>query len=543
MSRMKKWTALAGILALLLAACGPAATPTPTVPSAPGATPTPTSPAVAPTAAPTSIAPTATTAPAIKTGGTLRVLYGSDAATLDPHASRTVARNYEYAIFDTLVRHDEKLAAQPGLAESWSATNPTTLILKLRQGVKFHDGTDFSAQAAKWNLDRILAPATVSPFARSSLADLASVEVTDAYTLKLNLKRPSSALLFNLSLYHNGMMSPASVDKWGQDVGSHPVGTGAFVFESWISQTSVKLKRNPGYWEAPLPYLGGIEWKTITDPTVQLAALLTGQGDMMEVIVPDHVAQLRATPGFQVASTPGLTLTGALINHLQSPLGDLRVRQALALGLDQPAMVRLVTKGLAGPAVTMFPSVSAEFNSALPARQRDVAKAKDLLAQAGFPSGLNLEFACFPYGVTPTMAEVLQAQWKDIGVNASIRMVATGYADVLGKLTYQTACSYTPMVPLELRASTFMHSKGGYNQGRYGNHPAASRIDGLIDEIGATLDPGIRKRLFNELQQIMYDEVMDIYFFNMNESYALVDKLQGWVTYPAHEWYHTLWLK
>ncbi|TME90893.1 MAG: hypothetical protein E6I52_27200 [Chloroflexi bacterium] len=216
--------------------------------------------------------PTPATAGAPKKGGVLRVGLYVEAATMDPHLSGSkIYRQIYHNIFDPLVVIDDKLEVKPNLAESWQTPDPRTLIFKLRQGVKFHDGTDFNAEAAKFNFDRMATePKSVR---KGEVANIASAEVVDAYTLKLNLKQPDAPLLATLTDRAGMMISPAAIKKFGADL-EHDItgaGTGPFQFAEWVKDDHLLLKRNENYWNKDAgPYLEQVRYRPIPDDTVKL---------------------------------------------------------------------------------------------------------------------------------------------------------------------------------------------------------------------------------------------------------------------------------
>ncbi|MBI2866343.1 MAG: ABC transporter substrate-binding protein [Chloroflexi bacterium] len=547
MLRVRRLTALAGILVLLLAACGPAATPTPTAPPQPTATPA-TVPPGQTTPTPTRVSPTATPlpgpTPSVRTGGKLKPNALSGPVTLDPHAitSGTTEVNQ---IFDSLVRMDAQQRFMPGLAESWDAPDPTTLVLKLRKGVKFHDGSPFNAQVAKWNFDRIFNPETVSPTARISLAPVDTVEVLDDYTLRLKLKRPASDLVYHLATGIISMMTPTAVAKWGKEVGAHPVGTGAFIFQDWLPDRSLKVKRNPQYWDQPLPYVDEIESIFTVDPSVIMASLLTGLMDLARISEPEHVEKLEKTTGFTVQSIPGQATWGLYFNHLKAPMNNPDFRKALDLALDREGMVKGLLLGRGGPATSILSPAFAEHNANLPVTKRDVARAKELLARSGY-KGEGIDFGCWPsIAIGPKICEAMQAQFKEIGLNAQITMhAAAAYAAVLGQLKYDISVLYTPLMPLEQRVTAMYDRQGRLNSGRFGDSPVARKLEELIVQISMTYDFDTRKRLFDELQKVHFDNVMDLYAMYYPESWGVRARVQNFQARPGTGmWYHDVWLK
>ncbi|MBI2866515.1 MAG: ABC transporter substrate-binding protein [Chloroflexi bacterium] len=448
-------------------------------------------------------------------------------------------------MLDTLVPPATQVKARPGLAESWEAPDATTLVFHLRKGIKFHDGSPFNAQVAKWNFDRMMDPSTVSPVSRSSLVAVDKVEVVDDDTIRLRLKQPSSDLLYFLGLPQLSMMTPTAVEKWGKDVGAHPVGTGAFIFQEWAPSSRVRVARNPNYWNPPRPYLDGVEWVITEDASVLLATLITGAVDVAGINLPEHLDRVEKMPGMRVGATAGINVWGMYFNHTKAPMNNLDFRKALDLAVDREAMVKALLKGRGTPANSLFTPALAEYNSALPIVKRDVAQAKALLAQAGYKNE-ELDFGCWPgQAIATTLCEAVQAQFKDIGLNTKITVHASaGYARVLGQLLYDISILYTGLLPASNRANILYHRSGRLNSGRLGDSPLARKIDQLVEQVGVTYDADARKRLFGELQQLAFDNVVDLYFMYVPTTLAINQRVQNYVQYageplPLHE----VWLK
>src|SRR5262245_38822337 len=229
-------------------------------------------------------------------GGTLRVGFYLEAATMDPHLSGSkVDRQIYHNVYEPLVVLDAKLGIGPGLAESWQQPDARTLVFKLRRGVKFHDGTDFNAEAAKFNFARMKTePKSVR---KGELANLDSVDVVDAYTIKLNLKRPDAALMATLTDRAGMMVSPKVIQERGAELerNARGAGTGPFVFAEWVKDDHLLLKRNENYWnKGGGPYLDQIRYRPIPDDVVKLQSLQSGEIDVMDYVQPRDVAGVKA---------------------------------------------------------------------------------------------------------------------------------------------------------------------------------------------------------------------------------------------------------
>src|SRR5215471_16639581 len=287
------------------------------------------------------VAPTMAARPASaqttpKKGGTLRVGFYLEASTMDPHLSGSkVDRQIYHNIYEPLVTLDTKLGIKPGLAESWQQPDAKTVIFKLRHGVKFHDGTDFNAEAARFNFNRMKTePKSVR---KGEVASIESVDVVDAYTIKLNLKRPDAALLATLTDRAGMMVSPKAIQERGAELerNARGAGTGPFVFAEWVKDDHLLLKRNDNYWNKQGgPYLDQIRYRPIPDDTVKLQSLQTGEIDVMDYVQPRDVAAVKADKNLVELDVPSLAQFSYVLNHTKPPFNNRALRHAVASALD-----------------------------------------------------------------------------------------------------------------------------------------------------------------------------------------------------------------
>ncbi|MHB8647948.1 MAG: ABC transporter substrate-binding protein, partial [Thermomicrobiales bacterium] len=399
-------------LGALLAACGGSSAATSTTkPAATTGSTAATAPAVA-----TGAAPAATTAPAgsassgqpttapvaaagtPKKGGMLRAAQSNENATLDPLTSGFVSeRQAYYNMYDSLVAIDTNLKIIPSLAESWETPDPTTYIFHLRKGVKFHDGTDFNADAVKFNLDRYLNDKTSARVGEINF--IATTTVVDPYTVKVSMKKPFAPFLANLVDRAGMMLSPTAVKAGGADFSRKPVGagTGAFKFVEWVNNDHLTLTRNPNYWKKDasgnqLPYLDQVIYHPITDSTVMLANLKTGDIDASYYIPPKDVASTKSSNDIVLRSVPGLSFNAFEFNTLKPPFNKKELRQAVAEALNRDEIVKTITYGTDQVGFGPIASSSWAFDPTLKPYTGSVDKAKQYLAAGGQPSGFTFEY-------------------------------------------------------------------------------------------------------------------------------------------------------
>ena len=260
----------------------------------------------------------------------------------------------------------------PGLWNAWEVKDDKTIILKLKKNVKFHDGTDFNAEAVKFVLERALNPETKASF-RAEIEDIQTVEVVDPYTVKLILKDPSSAILGALANYAGYMISPAAIQKYGKDIVRNPVGTGPFKFKEAVEGDHITLVRNESYHimgkdGKALPYLDELSIKIIPDDSVKLVNLKSGSLDLIDSVQTINIQGLSASKDIALVPTSASRVFTMLLNVNKEPLSKKEVRQAIAFAVDREEFVKVVANGYGTvePSIVMkhqwFYSPTAKYN-------------------------------------------------------------------------------------------------------------------------------------------------------------------------------------
>ena len=496
----------------------------------------------APTTAPSAgvtnapIQSTAVPAPTIVRGGTLRVgLPTSDLSTMDPHLSTSFYDRIVYqAIYNPLVRLDKDLTIKPELADSWEYTDPTTLIFHLHKGVKFHDGTDFNAQAVKVNFDRMMNPDTKSLRA-SEIASVKEVQVVDDYTVKLILKAPNAALLSVLSDRAGMMISPAAIQKYGKDLARNPVGTGPFSFVEWVPADHLTVKKFDGYWEKgadgqALPYLDGVMFKGIPDGTVRLTALKTGTIDIIDAPDPKDVAGLRQSKDPVYDQAPGLGYTAIELNTANAPFDKLEARQAVAYSIDTAAIAKAIFFDTVTPGQSPIPPSSWAYDASVNIYKRDPAKAKDLLTKAGLTLPVKFPAMISNDPTNLLIAQALKEQLAEGGFDMQIQSL-----DFPTALSKETAKDFTFFpVGWSGRADpdgnmyNFIYSTGGNNVNNWKN----AQADQLLDQARIVTDQAKRKDLYTQVIKIVNNELPRVYMWWPLDRKAWSAKVMNFVHSP-----------
>lgn len=351
------------------------------------------------------------------------VIYaaGADPDTLDPaNAESNPSEAVNRMIYENLVKFDAQLNLVPGLAERWEqAADGMAWTFYLRQGVKFHDGTPFNAEAVKYFVERMIGPE--KPSRAGLYAPLVeSAEVVDEYTVKLNMKTPFAFLLNNIAHSASGIISPTAHQKLGKDIARNPVGTGPFKFVEWVHGDQITLVRNADYWGGQ-PKLEKIVFKTVREDSARVMMLQSGDAHLAVRIPSEDLPRLAKDPRIKLDSTETLRVLYVGFNNAKKPFDDPRVRQAFNLATDRESIVKYIYQDLALVASNIVaPRTTGYFP--IPPFEYNPEKAKALLAEAGFPDGLKAKFIS-PQGRYPKdfeMAQALQQQWQQAGINVTL---------------------------------------------------------------------------------------------------------------------------
>jgi ABC-type transport system substrate-binding protein len=366
-----------------------------------------------------------------KPGGTLRVAWEADVTGLDPHLSNGIqAWHVVGNLFNSLLTIDAQLNYVPDLAESWEVLEDGKVyVFHLRQGVKFHDGTDFDAEAVRWNYRRIIDPeekALDAPLYNI----VEAVEALDTHTVKFTLKHPSMTLLPTLAANRTGFlqMSPASYKQWGKEnVRLHPVGTGPFKLARWDQNQIIVLEKNPEYFKPGLPYLDRIELRIMKEGVTRVTALRAGEVDFANAVPREQVERLSKDPNIHMLrglETQRITLA---FNQKKPPFQDVRVRQAvLGYGVDRSTITKTALLGQAQPLWSVVPQGARDhidFGEQFPYNPQ---KAKALLKEAGYDERKPLRYTIMTHGAEaalPNISTIIKTQLAQIGVEVTVDVI------------------------------------------------------------------------------------------------------------------------
>ena len=464
----------------------------------------------------------------------MRMALTTDVTLLDPFLSGSKNdRQVYHNLYEPLLVLDEKLGIQPNLAESWQTPDPKTLILKLRQGVKFHDGTDFNAEAARINFDRMANdPKSVR---KGEVANIASTEAVDPFTLKITLKQPDASLLATLTDRAGMMISPAAQQKLGADLqhDATGAGTGPFQFVEWVPDDHLLLKRNDAYWNKDGgPYLDQIRYRPIPDDTVKLQSLQGGEIDALDYLAPRTVSLAKADANLTVIDVPSLAAFWYMLNTTKPPFDNKALRMAVTYALDAEAIVKGVYLGVGVAANGPISPSSWAYDDTIKPVKRDLAKAKAMLAEGGQPNGFTFTFTIVntPFGVQE--AEVVKAQLAEAGITCNVQTVdgAGQLAAGNGKTYDMTTYAWSGRPDPDGNTYQFFHTTPGVSLNWSGiSNP---QLDQLLEQTRQVSDQAERKKLYSQAIQILHDEAPAVFIVHPVEPKAMSSKVQGYTAVP-----------
>ncbi|MFQ3534469.1 MAG: ABC transporter substrate-binding protein [Aggregatilineales bacterium] len=461
----------------------------------------------------------------------LIVARAADTTGLDPHKQTAFAslRLLEL-IYETLVTLDQDLNIVPLLAESWQFNaDSTQLTMKLREGVFFHDGTSFDSADVKATFTRILDEATGAA-ARSNYTSIESIETPDAFTVVFNLKVPDVPILAAMASVNAAIVSEEAVAA--NEFEKKAIGTGPFVLEQWIPEEKTTLRRNDNWWiEGPYP--DGIEMRVIPNEATIVAALRAGQVDFALLNDPLAAILLKDDPNIVLNRVPALAYHVFQLNASRPPMDKLEVRQAISCAIDRQEVLETASLGegtvtgpLTIPAYRLEPS---EFFC----YQRDLDKARQLLAAAGLPDGFTIK-TIVASAEPPTAlseAQVIQAQLAEVGITLEIEaMELSVYVDRWLKGDFDTAVALNGGRPDPYTMYARYWTKSGNLQG------VANWIDDLTDELmargRAESDPAKRFEIFAQFQRHIVEQAPWIWLYNGYEYTAHQKYVDGFIPNP-----------
>ncbi|MEO3387913.1 ABC transporter substrate-binding protein [Mesorhizobium sp. CAU 1741] len=469
--------------------------------------------------------------------------------SLDPHAV-TASNDFRILVnmYDGLVRFaDGTLEVEPSLAESWEISDDAlTYTFKLREGVSFHDGTPFNAEAVKFNFDRMLDEThpfhDTGPFPLSFFfSSVDEVTAVDEYTIEFKLSEPFAPFLSNLAYPTGLIVSPAAVEASGEDFGRNPVGTGAFRFQEWQSNQRVVLTANPDYWDGA-PALEAVVFRPITDANTRVAEMLSGGLDIMVEVPPDSIGQFREAAEFTVHEQAGPHVWYVMLNMKEGPFQNVAVRQAANFAVNKESLVNDVLQGAAEVSAGPVPPAFAwAYNEEVDPYPYDPERARALLEEAGY-DGEEVVFYVTEGGsgmLDPVaMGTAIQADLAAVGMNVRIETYEwntylgqvnpglEGKAD-MAEMAWMTNDPDT--LPFLTLRSAALPEEGGFNSGYYSNPD----VDEMLDQARMVTDQEERGALYKDVQALVHDDAPWIFVANWVQGAVTTANVENFSLQPS----------
>jgi peptide/nickel transport system substrate-binding protein len=449
---------------------------------------------------------------------TLVMLIESSPTNLDPRIGVDAqSERIDNLIFDDLLSRGDNLNVAPGLAERWEIPDPLTYIFHLHPGARFHDGRALTSRDVKWTIDSLLQGKVIST-KKSTYRFVDHIEAPDAYTVVFRMKEPDASLLWNLSDGAVGIVPYGS----GNEMTTHPIGSGPFKFVSAETDKEVILTRNQDYWGVK-PKVPSVRFAVVPDATTRALELRKGSADAtINALTPDMVLTLQHEPFLAVEHAPGTVLAYLGFNLRDPILKEVRVRQAITYALDRQPMIEYLWRDQARPARSVLPSQSWAYDPNLPSYNYDPAKARALLDSAGYPEKNGVRFHITMKTSTDEntrlMVAVMQHQLREVGIALDIRTFefATFFSDVVHGAFQMYSLRWIggnedPDI-FEYAFHSARFPPNGANRGYYSN----PEVDALIDRARREVDPAVRKPLYDKVQQILSEQLpyIDLWYFD-----------------------------
>jgi len=472
------------------------------------------------------------------------LIFGStvEAETLDPHDTvDNFAWRAIYYCYDRLVKFkDGTTEVEPSLAESWEISeNGQTYTFHLRQGINFIDGVPFNAEAVAYSFKRLILLGRPASGTVEGILDVDGIEVVDEYTIRFHLNFPFVPFLGSLATNQASIVSPG-IEQYSKGdyaaawLAEHSAGTGPFYVKEWRRGDVIILGRNEGYWGTK-PFLREIHIRYIPEAAVLRELLEKGEVDMGEVLTDDQLDALAKVSGVRIFEAPSFAVCRLYLNCSKPPLSDVRVRQAISYAIDYDGIIYAVTKGHAVQMRGPIPQGMWGHDPTVFQYKRDLAKARQLLAEAGYPTGFKISMLIDP-GIAAwvDIATIVQANLAEVGINVEI----VGYARptmraMIDRGEHEISIGYwTPDYPdPDMFAWYWFYSA---NRGLGGNRSFYSnpRMDELAVGQRAEPDPEKRLEMLKELQKIAVEDAVYVYLYQSTYRTAMREWVKGYVYNP-----------
>lgn len=434
----------------------------------------------------------------------ISIAMKADPKTLDPQKSIDTMSNKSITlIYDTLLDLDENLNLKPNLAESWERLDDCNVVFHLKKGVKFHNGEELKAEDVKFTLER----AASSPQTLYLFKPITKVTVIDDYTVQVTTDKPFGALLNNLAAVQGGIVSKKAVLEYGDDYVNHPVGTGQYKLKEWLPGNRIVFEGFKDAYQGA-PNFEELTYLTIPEVSNRMIALETGEVDVAFDIGIMDKETIENSNNLELVEVESPALLYLGFDQTNPIYQNKKLREAIAYAIDNQTFVDVVFRGSAVTGDSPLPKASPAYNGNVKKYNQDIEKAKKLLAEAGYPNGLDIELWCMDDGPRVDMCVIIQDQLKKIGINVEIKIFE------FGAYVSKTALPNKELYFLSWNSSgdgdvalyPLFHSS---QHGAPGNRSFYSNkeVDKLLDKARVSVDEEERRSLYKEVQNILQEDL------------------------------------
>lgn len=434
----------------------------------------------------------------------ISIAMKADPKTLDPQKSIDTMSNKSITlIYDTLLDLDENLNLKSNLAESWERLDDCNVVFHLKKGVKFHNGEELKSEDVKFTLER----AASSPQTLYLFKPITKVTVIDDYTVQVTTDKPFGALLNNLAAVQGGIVSKKAVLEYGDDYVNHPVGTGQYKLKEWLPGNRIVFEGFKDAYQGA-PNFEELTYLTIPEVSNRMIALETGEVDVAFDIGIMDKETIENSNNLELVEVESPALLYLGFDQTNPIYQNKKLREAIAYAIDNQTFVDVVFRGSAVAGDSPLPKASPAYNGNVKKYNQDIEKAKKLLAEAGYPNGLDIELWCMDDGPRVDMCVIIQDQLKKIGINVEIKIFE------FGAYVSKTALPNKELYFLSWNSSgdgdvalyPLFHSS---QHGAPGNRSFYSNkeVDKLLDKARVSVDEEERKSLYKEVQNILQEDL------------------------------------
>ncbi|WOI57127.1 ABC transporter substrate-binding protein [Palleronia sp. LCG004] len=468
--------------------------------------------------------------------GTLTVAQRQDPQNWDPVDTFLLAwGGIASNIYDGLVRRDENLELQPGLATEWETLDDGMRYrFTLRDGVTFHNGEPFDAEAVKYTFDRLLGEQGAQGPQQSNYTTIDHVEIIDDHTIDIHMAQPDPVILTKLSGYGAMIVPPDYIEEMGEEhFDLNPVGTGPFQFVSYNQGSRLTLEAYPDYFEGA-PELDELVFRFITEDSTRLAELQSGAVDVLNNVAYSAIPTIENAPGLEIVSVPGPTIYSLALKTAEpAATADVRVRRALNMAVDKQALIDAFLGGRGTPIGQLQGDLSFGFAPDLPGYPYDPEEARKLLDEAGVAEGARMTIDYRAGNSTfNEVAQALTGFFSQVGLNVGLNPV-------------EDAVFLNEIVPQGQTDEMFQFSWGGwtfdfdntaylsyYEGERWNPYGTSERMQELLDAQRETSDVEEREAILQDVAREAHEQAYHIPLYNEDQIYAVSDRVQNFVAAP-----------